>query len=121
MRVAGFLFLLNFLAFSHFVSASNFSDNELSGKKESFCNAMVKRFGYESAEKNNSLPPRANNWKTDSIDEAGWFSSKLYIRKEQTTSDGFNHRATCEWDDVGGFTLFLYVRNYGNAVIYYDY
>ena len=94
-----------------------FYDSELSGEKERHCNRIVSRFGPESGRMNNSRTPAARDWRTRDIDEPGWFDSDLYIRKEQTSSDGFYHLATCHWDKVGGFTLYLYNSRYAENVI----
>ena len=66
---------------------------------------------------NESQTPPGNAWSTDSISEPGWFSNDLYIRKTQTTNDGQYHLATCQWDEVGGFTLYLENYRYGDSVI----
>ena len=94
-----------------------FNDSELSGQKERHCNRIVSRHGGQSGRMNNSIAPRASNWRTRDIDEPGFFSSDLFIRKEQTTSDGQYHLATCQWDKVGGFTFYLHDSRYGETVI----
>ena len=101
---------------------AGFNDSEISARKKSHCSNMVAKFGWESGRMNGSATPNSRAWKTHSIDEPGWFSSDLYIRKEQTTPDGQLHRATCHWDKVGGFTLYIENFRYGGQVIvFYDF
>jgi hypothetical protein len=99
-----------------------FYDSELSGQKERHCDRIISRYGGQSGRMNNSAAPSRSNWRTRDIDEPGFFSSDLYIRKEQTTSDGQYHLATCHWDKVGGFTFYLYDWRYdGTVIMCYDF
>ena len=114
--------VLSVLGMSFAANGASFTDSELSATKERHCSNMVARFGWESGRMNDAITPKGRAWKTHSIDEPGWFSSDLIIRKEQETPDGQYHLATCHWDKVGGFTLYIENFRYGEQVIvYYDF
>ena len=114
--------ILSLVGMSFSAHGASFSDSELSASKKRHCANMVARFGPESGRMNGSVTPNSGAWQTHSIDEPGWFSSDLVIRKEQETSDGQYHLATCHWDKVGGFTLYLENFRYGEQVIvFYDF
>ena len=68
MKASNIFFLLVAICMANSAGGSMFTDNELSGKKERFCNSMVGRFGHESAQMNESLTPPAGDWKTHSVE-----------------------------------------------------
>ena len=122
MHLLNSFVVLAFVAMTFATHGASFNDSELSASKERHCSNMVARFGWESGKMNDAMTPKSSAWKTHSIDEPGWFSSDLIIRKEQETSDGQYHLATCHWDKVGGFTLYIENFRYGEQVIvFYDF
>ena len=107
-------------------AAEEFRDNKMSSAKLNYCEALTKRFGHRSYDRNASWReaglsfdrPKPSHWELDNINEPGWFSDELWISYHvpdyATPYD--QHGTACQWSESGFFTFYIDVWDYGLGI-----
>ena len=124
--VIALIFLAGVVPFNAKAAIPAYGEGKATFDKISYCENLVRRWGTKSSQINDGWHgkriqrPNRSAWEMDV--RGSWFGSDLTIVFEQTTNDGFNHIASCQWsDDAPWFEFSIGHHELGNVPVCYMY
>ena len=109
------------------LAAPSFRNNSPSPEKQHFCERLVLKFGHRSQDLNSHWygkgvkRPARSDWNLHHTKKPWLLADRLMYVFRQTTSDGFEHTASCTWDTDGFYDMKIQSKGHGSVLIcYYD-